>query len=79
MTDLGYACFEYALEEYARATRLNGGKPAKPDWADIFTSSLFLADIFNQEVYSKFDYLCVPHEFRMILPTAAICDAWTKE
>ena len=79
VTDLGYACFEYALEEYARATRLNGGKPAKPDWTDIFTSSLFLADIFNQEVYSKFDYLCVPHEFRMILPTAAICDAWTKE
>ena len=79
VSELGFACFEYALKEYARATRLNGGKPTKPDWTDIFSSSLFLADIFNQEVYSKFDYLCVPHEFRMILPTEEIRDIWAKE
>ena len=79
VSKLGFACFEFALAEFARATRLNGGKPTKPDWADIFSSSLFIADIFNQDVYSKFDYMCVPLEFRMILPSAPICDVWTKE
>ena len=58
--------------------RLNGGKPARPDWADIFSSSASVADIFNQAVYSKFDYLCVPLEFRMLLP-AAVCEAWIAE
>ena len=79
VSDLGFTCFEYALEEYARATRLNGGKPTRPDWPDIFTSSLHLADIFNQAVYSKFDYLCVPPEFRMIIPSDSIKDAWIEE
>ena len=79
VAELGYACFEYALDEFARATRLNGGKPAKPDWADLFTSSLHLADIFNQAVYSKFDYFCVPPDFRMLLPSASIKDAWIDE
>ena len=68
VTALGYACFEFALAEQARAMRLNGGKPAKPDWADIFSSAPSVADVFNQAVYSKFDYLCVPVEFRMLLP-----------
>lgn len=75
---LGYACFDYALAEYARATRLNGGKPTLPDWADLFSSAPSVADIFNQEVYSKFDYLCVPAEFRMLLPEA-LCKAWSDE
>ena len=79
VSDLGFTCFEYALEEYERATRLNGGKPTRPDWPDIFTSSLHLADIFNQAVYSKFDYLCVPPEFRMIIPSDSIKDAWIEE
>ena len=78
VTALGLACFDYALAEQARATRLNGGKPARPDWADIFSSSASVADIFNQAVYSKFDYLCVPLEFRMLLP-AAVCEAWIAE
>ena len=76
---LGYKCFEFALEEYARATRLNGGKPTKPDWTDLFTSSMQLADIFNQAVYSKFDYFCVPQDFRMLLPSNDIKDAWMDE
>ncbi len=76
---LGFACFEYALDEYARATRLNGGKPAKPDWADIFSSAPSVADIFNQSIYSKFDYQCVPLEFRMLLPSQAIRKAWIRE
>lgn len=79
VVDLGFTCFEYALEEYARATRLNGGKPTKPDWSDIFTSSLHLADIFNQTVYSKFDYFCVPPDFRMLIPSTSIKDAWEDE
>jgi Mrp family chromosome partitioning ATPase len=79
VNELGFTCFEYALEEYGRATRLNGGKPTRPDWPDLFTSSLHLADIFNQAVYSKFDYLCVPPEFRMIIPSDSIKDAWIDE
>lgn len=75
---LGFACFDYALAEYARATRLNGGKPAMPDWADIFSSAPSVADVFNQAVYSKFDYQCVPVEFRMLLPEA-LCSAWSDE
>ena len=78
VTALGFACFEYVLAEQARAMRLNGGKPAKPDWADIFSSAPSVADIFNQAVYSKFDYLCVPLEFRMLLP-AAVSEAWIAE
>ena len=79
VNELGFTCFEYALEEYDRATRLNGGKPTRPDWPDLFTSSLHLADIFNQAVYSKFDYLCVPPEFRMIIPSASVKAAWIDE
>ena len=76
---LGYACFEYALEEYERATRLNGGKPAKPDWADIFTSGPYIADVFNQAVYPKMEYPCVPPEFRMLIPSETIKEAWLEE
>ena len=78
VTELGFKCFEYALEEYARATRLNGGKPAKPDWADIFSSAPSIADVFNQAIYSKFDYMCVPLEFRMLLPEP-LCRNWIAE
>ena len=78
VTALGFACFDYALKEYERATRLNGGKPTMPDWADIFSSSPSVADIFNQAVYSKFDYLCVPVEFRMLLPEPLL-GAWSAE
>ena len=76
---LGYACFEYALAEYERATRLNGGKPTKPDWADIFTSGPYIADIFNQAVYPKMEYPCVPPEFRMLIPSETIKEAWLEE
>lgn len=79
VVDLGYACFEYALQEFARATKLNGGKLTKPDWADLFTSSMQLADIFNQAVYPKFDYFCIPQDFRMLLPSDAIKNAWLDE
>ena len=78
VTALGFACFDYALKEYERATKLNGGKPTTPDWADIFSSSPSVADIFNQAVYSKFDYLCVPVEFRMLLPEPLL-GAWSAE
>ena len=78
VTALGFACFDYALAEYERATRLNGGKPTLPDWADIFSSAPSVADIFNQAVYSKFDYLCVPIEFRMLLPEP-LRSAWSDE
>ncbi|MBQ6010950.1 MAG: hypothetical protein IJL17_20640 [Kiritimatiellae bacterium] len=78
VTALGFACFDYALKEYERATKLNGGKPTMPDWADIFSSSPSVADIFNQAVYSKFDYLCVPVEFRMLLPEPLL-EAWIAE
>ena len=78
VTALGFACFDYALAEYARATKLNGGKPAMPDWADIFSSAPSVADVFNQAVYSKFDYLCVPVEFRMLLPEPLL-GAWSAE
>ena len=78
VTALGFACFDYALKEYERATKLNGGKPTMPDWADIFSSSPSVADIFNQAVYSKFDYLCVPVEFRMLLPEPLL-GAWSAE
>lgn len=76
---LGYACFEFALDEYARATRLNDGKPAKPDWADIFSSAPAVADVVNQSLHSKFDYFSVPVEFRMLLPSKAIREAWLDE
>ena len=57
VTALGFACFDYALAEYARATRLNGGKLARPDWADIFSSSSSVADIFNQAERAATIYL----------------------
>ena len=78
VTELGFTCFEFALEELARATRLNGGKFAKPDWANVFKSSEYVADVFNQSVYPKADAICVPPEFRMFLP-AAIREAWIGE
>ena len=78
VTALGFACFDYALAEYERATRLNGGKPTLPDWADIFSSAPSVADIFNQAVFSKFDYLCVPIAFRMLLPEP-LRSAWSDE
>ena len=69
----------HRIKDIDLTAELNGGKPTRPDWPDIFTSSLHLADIFNQAVYSKFDYLCVPPEFRMIIPSDSIKDAWIEE
>ncbi len=79
-TALGLACFDYALEERARAARRNAEKsaPAAPDWAGIFSSAEFVADIFNQAVYPKSDYLAVPSDFRMHLPSA-LREAWASE
>ncbi len=77
-----YLCiesFDFACTERARAMRINEGKDASPDWADIFSSSAYIADIFNQAVYSKFDYACVPLEFRMLIPTLPLCKAWARE
>ena len=78
VTELGFTCFEFALAEQAHAVKLNGGKFAKPDWAKIFKSSDYVADVFNQSVYPKADAICVPQEFRMLLP-AAIREAWIGE
>ena len=78
VTELGFTCFEFALAEQARATQLAGGKFAKPDWAKIFKSADYVADVFNQSVYPKADVICVPPEFRMPLP-AAIREAWIGE
>ena len=77
-TALGLACFDYALAEQARAARISGGKNSVPDWADIFSSSAVVADVFNQAVYSKFDYFSVPLEFRMLIPSA-LSEAWMRE
>lgn len=77
-TGIGFTCFDYALEEQARAKRLKGGKPAKPNWGAIFSSASYVADIFNQAVYPKSDEMCVPTEFRMPLP-AAIREVWIDE
>jgi hypothetical protein len=75
---LGLACFDYALAEQARAMRSSGGKTAQPDWADIFSSAPFVADIFNQAIHSKFDYFSVPLEFRMLLPSE-LREVWLRE
>lgn len=65
---LGRACFDYALAEYARATRRNGGKPVQPDWEDIFASAAMVADVKNQMVFPVEDFSCIPLEYRMLLP-----------
>lgn len=75
---LGKAVFKYALACQERATRLNGGKPAPPDWADLFASAGTVADIRNQCVFPVEDYSCVAIEFRMLLPDELV-DAWMKE
>ena len=77
-TALGFKCFEYALAEQARAKRLKGGKATRLDWAKIFSSSDYVADVFNQAVYPKSDAICVPTEFRMPLP-AALREVWIDE
>ncbi len=77
-TGIGFACFDFALEEQARAKRLPGRKTAKPDWAKIFSSSEYVADVFNQAVYPKSDAICVPSEFSMPLP-AALREVWIDE
>ena len=78
VTELGFTCFEFALEHQALAAQAKGGKSAKVDWSKIFKSSDYVADVFNQSVYPKADAICVPPEFRMPLP-AAIREAWTGE
>lgn len=75
---LGFLCFDYVLAEYARATKLNGGKPAMPNWAKIFSEAPLVADVFNQAVYPKQDESCVPEEFRMRLPER-LRDTWSDE
>ena len=75
---LGKAVFKYALACQERATRLNGGRLAQPDWADIFASAGTVADIRNQYVFPIEDYSCVAIEFRMLLPDE-LADVWMKE
>ena len=74
----GLECFEYALAEQARARNRAGGKGAAPDWPAIFAASDLVADVYNQVVYPKADYSCVPPEFRMYIPSA-LRDAWLRE
>jgi len=78
VTALGFACFDYALSEYARATSMNKGRPTMPNWAEIFESAPYVADVFNQGVHSKEDAMCVPLEFRMPLPKQ-LREAWIAE
>jgi len=78
VTALGFACFDYALREYARATSMNGGKPTMPNWAEIFESAPYVADVFNQGVHPREDAMCVPPEFRMPLPKP-LREAWIAE
>ena len=78
VTELGFTCFEFALKQQSLAVQAKGRKFAKVDWVKIFTSSDYVADVFNQSVYPKSDAICVPPEFRMLLP-AAIREAWIDE
>ena len=78
VTALGFACFDYALREYAHATSRNHGKPTMPNWAEIFAAAPLVADVFNQGVHPKADAACVPPEFRMPLPQE-LRDAWMAE
>ena len=78
VTALGFACFDYALSEYARATSMNKGRPTMPNWAEIFESAPYVADVFNQGVHPKEDAICVPPEFRMPLPKP-LREAWIAE
>ena len=75
---LAQACFDFALRECERATRLNGGRPTKPDWEDLFASAADIADIRNQLVFPVDDYSCIPLEFRMLLP-GDLKDVWLEE
>lgn len=75
---LGEAVFDYALAQAERARRLNGGKSAKPDWADIFASAGKVADIRNQRVFPVEDYACVPFDFRQLLP-GELEEIWLEE
>ena len=77
-SELGIACFDYALKQQAHAYLVSGGKSSAPDWADIFSSAPHVADIFNQCVHSKFDHLSVPLEFRMLVPEP-LREAWLRE
>ena len=78
VTALGFACFDYALGEYARVTSKNKGRPTMPNWAEIFESAPYVADVFNQGVHLKEDAMCVPPEFRMPLPKP-LREAWVAE
>ena len=78
VTALGFACFDYALAEYARAARRPGGKGAMPDWRRLFAAAPWVADVFNQTVHPRADVDCVPEEFRMSLPDP-LRAAWSAE
>ena len=78
VTELGFTCFKFALEQQTLAAQAKGKKSSKVDWVKIFKSSDYVADVFNQSVYPKADAICVPPEFRMLLP-AAIREAWIGE
>jgi len=78
-SDLGLACFDYALKERMHAFLVNEGKSSELDWRDIFSSAPYVADIFNQAFYSKFEYSVIPLEFRMLVPSKPICEAWLRE
>ena len=75
---MGKAVFDYALAQAERAARLNGGKSAKPDWADIFASAGLVADVRNQCVFPVEDYACVPIDFRLLLPDE-LTSVWLEE
>lgn len=76
--ELGRFCFDYALNEYARATRRSGGKATLPNWEAIFASAAFVGDVKNQNVFGAEDAACIPSEFRMPLPEALRAQ-WLEE
>ena len=75
---MGKAVFDYALAQAERTMRLNGGKAAKPDWADIFASAGLVADVRNQCVFPVEDYACVAIDFRLLLPDE-LASVWLEE
>ena len=75
---MGKAVFDYALAQAERAMRLNGGKAAKPDWADIFASAGLVAAVRNQCVFPVEDYACVAIDFRLLL-LDELASVWLEE
>ena len=75
--ELGFACFEYALE--LSTASAEGVDAARPDWKTALSSSKSVADIFNQRVFRRLDADCIPPKFRMPLLSESIAIAWESK